>query len=234
LPRITILTHPDDVREHTVASLAILGPTYLDNGDYVIEVRNEAGFERRTVNVQFQTEEEYNEKFYRRYMAHKENYRLHEYGPGEERWEDLIPEVREFHRYVPEEEKPKVSASGKIRKRRKKHRYVMKKVMMPWGEEKDQEVTDEDASSESYSGSEDEGGDEKEQEEEEEDDWLQGPPSEGEEEAATEEPAAVIEESQQEVLTEEAPISEEPPVEEDIFGTSEEAPKELRSPFRRR
>lgn len=242
LPRITILTHPDEVHEHTVASLAILGPTYLDNGDYVIEVRNDAGFERRTVNVQFQTEEEYNEKFYRRYMEHKENFKLHEYGPGEEKWEDVIPEVREFHPYVPETERPKACAPGKVRKRRKKHRMIKKKIMMPWGEEEEHEVTDTDASSESYTADEGEEEEENVQEADEEEDWLQGgsedeapveeqPPPPAEEEAALppEDEIVTIEEKQEEVSqpVEEAPKEEEPPViDEQPLPTEEEKPIE--------
>lgn len=216
LPRIKIFTHPDKVHEHTIASLVILGPSYLDNGEYIIEVRNDAGFERRTVNVRFQTEEEYNEKFYKRYMHHKECFKLHEYGPNEEKWEDVIPEVREFHPYVPEEEKPKVSASGRMRKRRKKHRYIKKKILMPWGEEEEHEVTDSGASSESYSA----GESEEKEEEEEEEDWLQGDPTPSEDQSVAASVAAsiagdvelpsVAEESTQ---VDETPI-EEPPVEE--------------------
>ncbi|KAG5676322.1 hypothetical protein PVAND_006168 [Polypedilum vanderplanki] len=194
LPRITIFTHPDDVHEHTIASLVILGPTYLDNGDYVIEVKNDAGFERRCLNIQFQTEEEYNEKYYQRYMEHKEHFKLHEFGPNEVRWEDVVPEVREFHRYVPEEEAKKVSTDGKVRKRRKKHRYVKKKVMTPWGEEKEVDVTDEDASSESYTAGESE--EEKEEEEEEIEEEEQGWNVEGEVDDDEEEAPAETNENQ--------------------------------------
>lgn len=200
MPRITIFTHPDDVHEHIIASLVILGPTYLDNGDYVIEVKNDAGFERRCLNIQFQTEEEYNEKYYQRYMEHKEHYKLHEFGPNEVRWEDIVPEVREFVRYVPEEEAKKVSADGKPRKRRKKHRYVKKKIMTPWGEEKEEDVTDEDASSESYTAGESEEEKEEEEEiEEEEQGWnVEGEVEDDEEEEAAEETAAGGEEKAKE------------------------------------
>lgn len=230
LPRITILTHPDEVHEHTVASLAILGPTYLDNGDYVIEVRNDAGFERRTVNVQFQTELEYNEKFFRRYMEHKENFKLHEYGPGEEKWEDLIPEVREFHPYVPEAQRPKECAPGKVRKRRKKHRLIKKKVVMPWGDEEEHEVTDSGASSESYTADENEEEVAKEEEEEEDNDWLQGGKSDDEEEEPpkVEEPVKVEEVvAVEEVIAPvEEPIKEEEPVKEEEIPVEEEVKPE--------
>lgn len=201
MPRVTVFNHPDDVHEHTIASLVILGPSYLDNGEYVIEVENDAGFERRTLNIQFQTEEEYNEKYYRRYLEHKEHYKLHEYAPGEERWEDMVPEVKEFHSYVPEPEvgEKKVSAGGKIRKRRKKHRLIKKKIMMPWGEEEEHEVTDEDASSESYSGSESEAA---ASEPEEEEGWgVESEPEEEqvvvEEQKETEPPADTVEEQKE-------------------------------------
>jgi Immunoglobulin I-set domain len=215
LPRITVFNHPDDVHEHTVASLVILGPSFLDNGEYVIEVQNEAGFEKRVLNLHFQTEEEYNALYYQRYLEHKEHFKLHEYAPGEERWEDVVPEVKEFVFWEPEPETGvKQTADGKVRKRRKKHRYIKKKVMTAWGDEVEQDVTDEDASSESYTASEDEK-EEEEEDEEEEEGW--GAVSEPEDEAV-EEPAA-------EVAPEEGAAAEEPPKEEEQ-APAEEPPKE--------
>ncbi|XP_070504254.1 muscle M-line assembly protein unc-89-like [Chironomus tepperi] len=229
LPRVTVFNHPDDVHEHTIASLVILGPSYLDNGEYVIEVENDAGFERRVLNIQFQTEEEYNEKYYRRYLEHKEHFKLHEYGPGEERWEDIVPEVKEFHFYEPEPEvaAKKVSASGKIRKRRKKHRLVKKKVMMPWGEEEEQEVSDENASSESYTASESEQASEPEEEE----GW--GPESEPEEEQSVvgESKEAETESMATEVQSEIAEEQKEPEPEPEIVTETEpETVEETKEP----
>lgn len=216
MPRVTVFNHPDDVHEHTIASLVILGPSYLDNGEYVIEVENDAGFERRSLNIQFQTEEEYNEKYYKRYLEHKEHYKLHEYAPGEERWEDIVPEVKEFHCYEPEPEvSQKVSADGKVRKRRKKHRLIKKKVMTPWGEEKEQEVTDEDASSESYSAGESEAA---ASEPEEEEGW-------GVESEPEEEETAVEEAVSEPQATDEQKEPDTQPVEEQIEAEIEPEPQ---------
>lgn len=107
IPRYTIYNHPDDLHEHTVASLIVESPSFLDNGDFIVEISNEVGYERRVLNVQFQTEEEFNELYFQKYMRHKELYKLHEYMPGEIPWEEQIPEVKEFVFYEePEEEKP--------------------------------------------------------------------------------------------------------------------------------
>lgn len=111
IPRYTIYNHPDDLHEHTIASLVVEQPSYLDNGDFIVEVENEMGFERRTVNVQFQTEDEYHAIYFKKYLEHKENLKYHEYRPGEQRWEDIVPEVKEFVFWEPEEEK-KESVKG--------------------------------------------------------------------------------------------------------------------------
>lgn len=167
LPRYTIFNHPDDLHEHTIASLIILGPSFLDNGDFIIEVENEAGFERRVLNVQFQTEEEYNAIYFQKYLEHKENLKYHHYQPGEQRWEDIVPEVKEFVFWEPPEDEN--AAKNKSGKKRKKKRKIMKTIMTPWGDEQQVEVTDEDDSGESVYGSEDEEHEEQEEEEEEED-----------------------------------------------------------------
>lgn len=124
IPRYTIYNHPDDLHEHTVASLVITDPSYLDNGEYIVEIKNEVGFERRTLNVMFQTEEEFNALYYEKYKQHKELFKYHIYRNGEVPWEEEIPEVREFFFYEePEPEEPKV--------RKKK----MKKIFDDFGEE---------------------------------------------------------------------------------------------------
>lgn len=105
LPRYTIYNHPDDLHEHIIASLVILTPSFLDNGEYVIELTNEAGFERRVLQVQFQTEDEYNALYYEKYKQHKEMRKYHVYAPGETRWEDQLPYVKEIPVEVPEEPK---------------------------------------------------------------------------------------------------------------------------------
>lgn len=104
LPRYKIFNHPDDLHEHTIASLIVTSPSWLDNGDFIIEVENEMGCERRVLNVQFQTEEEYNAIYFQKYLEHKENLKYHQYQPGEQRWEDIVPEVKEFVFWLPPEE----------------------------------------------------------------------------------------------------------------------------------
>lgn len=106
LPRYQIFNHPDDLHEHTVASLIITSPSYLDNGDFIVEISNAAGFERRVLNVMFQTEEEFNQKYFEKYMQHKELTKYHVYMPGEIPWEEQIPEVKEvvFYEEPAEEE----------------------------------------------------------------------------------------------------------------------------------
>lgn len=104
LPRYKIFNHPDDLHEHTIASLIVESPSWLDNGDFIIEVENEMGCERRVLNVQFQTEEEYNAIYFQKYLEHKENLKYHQYQPGEQRWEDIVPEIKEFVFWLPPEE----------------------------------------------------------------------------------------------------------------------------------
>lgn len=216
LPRVKILTHPDDVHEHLICQLVINDPSYLDNGDYIIELENEAGCERRTINVNFQTEEEYNELYCKRYMQHKEITKYHIYRPGEVRWEDVVPEVHEFIPYVPEELKakqPVARTDGKKTKRVKPKKMVKKMVMTPWGDEKEElaEETDYDAESIEVT-------DNEEEEEEEEaaaDDggggWLVEGESAGvedEEEAPAEEGAAPAAEGEGETQEEVAAVEE--------------------------
>lgn len=152
LPRVKILTHADDVEEHLICQLVINDASYLDNGDYIIELENEAGCEKRTITVNFQTEEEYNELYFKRYMEHKEITKYHIYRPGEVRWEDVVPEVHEFIPYVPEELQPKgptIRADGKLMKRVKPKKKVKKMVMTPWGDEKEEIVEETDYEAES-------------------------------------------------------------------------------------
>lgn len=104
IPRYKIFNHPDELHEHTIASLIVTSPSYLDNGDFIVEVANEVGCERRTLHVMFQTEEEYNAIYYKKYLEHKENLKYHHYQPGETRWEDIVPEVKEFVFWEPPEE----------------------------------------------------------------------------------------------------------------------------------
>ena len=165
LPRYTIFNHPDDLHEHTIASLIVTAPTFLDNGDFIIEVENEMGSERRVLNVQFQTEEEYNAMYFQKYLEHKENLKYHQYRPGEQRWEDIVPEVKEFVFWEPEEEED----TSKTKKKRKKKGKIMKTIITPWGDEQQVEVTDEEGSGESCEGSDEEKAEEEEEEEEEED-----------------------------------------------------------------
>lgn len=212
IPRVKIFNHPDDVHEHTIASLIITSPSFLDNGDYIIEVENEMGKETRTLNVHFQTEEEYNEKYFQKYMEHKEITKYHVYRPGEVRWEDVVPEVHEFHFWEPPEEvaKKSAAASGKKVKRVKPRKIVKKKVMTPWGDEKEEDVetTDDDAESIEVTDNEEE----EEEVEEAEDDggggWLvEGETvEEDEEEVPAETPAAAAE--GEAVATEETPQEE--------------------------
>lgn len=211
IPRYTIFNHPDDLHEHTIASIIVMSPSYLDNGDYIIEVENEMGSERRVLNVQFQTEEEYNAIYFQKYLEHKENLKYHRYQPGETRWEDIVPEVKEFVFWEPPEEE-----DASKQKKKKKKRKIMKTIITPWGDEQQVEVTDEDDSGES------EGSAEEQQEEEEEEEDLgwnvpgEVAESEGEEEAP---PPAV--EEQPPAPAEEAPaVVEEPPA------AAEEPPKE--------
>lgn len=166
IPRYKIFNHPDELHEHTIASLIVTSPSYLDNGDFIIELRNEIGFERRVLNVQFQTEDEYNAIYFQKYLEHKENLKYHQYRPGEQRWEDIVPEVKEFVFWEPPEEE---NAAIK-KKKRKKKRKVLKTIITPWGDEKQVEVTDEEDSGESIECSEadeDEPQEEVEEEEEE-------------------------------------------------------------------
>ncbi|CRL00790.1 CLUMA_CG014043, isoform B [Clunio marinus] len=153
IPRYTIYNHPDDLHEHTIASLIVESPSYLDNGDYIIEIENEMGVEKRVLNVQFQTEEEYNNLYFQKYLEHKENLKYHQYQPGETRWEDVVPEVKEFVFWEPEEEKEN---NKNNKKKRKKKRKILKTIVTPWGDEKQVEVTDEEDSGESIYDSEDE------------------------------------------------------------------------------
>lgn len=164
IPRYKIWNHPDDLHEHTIASIVVERPSYLDNGDYIIEVENEMGSERRVLNVQFQTEEEFNALYFQKYLEHKEIWKYHEYKPGEVRWEDQVPEVKEFVFWEPPEEEvvKKVAPPGK--KKIKVKRKIMKKIITPWGDEKEELVTDEDDSGESVFVSEDEDEDEEEEE----------------------------------------------------------------------
>lgn len=236
IPRYQIYNHPDDLHEHIVASLVITGPSYLDNGEYVIELRNEAGFERRTLNAQFQTEEEYNAIYFKKYMEHKENWKYHEYQPGEVRWEDRVPDVKEFKfpDFVFAEEK--VGTNGKKKKMRKKRIKVQKKVMTAWGDEKTVEVSTEGSEEEEIT-DDDESQLQKESDNEEKEEEGWGPPTEDEEEeVAPQETSEIVQEQNTETKTEEVasvpetqseivdipetqteivaePISESPPVE---------------------
>lgn len=194
IPRYKIWNHPDDLHEHTIASIVVERPSYLDNGDFIIEVSNEMGFERRVVNVQFQTEDEYNQIYFQRYLEHKENLKYHEYAPGEQRWEDIVPEVKEFVFWEPPEEESAGGGgggSGKKKKRRKPR--VKKMVMTPWGDEEEQLVTDNEA--ESIEVTDDEEAEEAEEEEEEEDLGWNVPGEVVESEGEDEAPAAPAEEA---------------------------------------
>lgn len=237
IPRYTIFNHPDDLHEHTIASIIVMSPSYLDNGDYIIEVENEMGSERRVLNVQFQTEEEYNAIYFQKYLEHKENLKYHRYQPGETRWEDIVPEVKEFVFWEPPEEE-----DASKQKKKKKKRKIMKTIITPWGDEQQVEVTDEDDSGES------EGSAEEQQEEEEEEEDLgwnvpgEVAESEGEEEApppaveeqppapaeeapaAVEEPPAAVEEPPKEPTPEAAP--EPPPAEEEVPAEAEQTAEE--------
>lgn len=196
IPRYTIYNHPDDLHEHTIVSMIVQSPSYLDNGDFIVEVQNEAGFERRVLNVQFQTEEEYHALYFQKYLEHKENLKYHQYQPGETRWEDIVPEVKEFVFWEPPEDE-----NDKKTKKHKRKRKIMKTVITPWGDEKQVEVTDEEGSGES--GSEEEEEQHEEEVEVEEEGW--GAVSEDEEEV---QPEAAPE--QPETVPEQAPASEEP------------------------
>jgi hypothetical protein len=169
IPRYKIWNHPDDLHEHTIASIVVEKPSYLDNGDYIIEVSNEMGSERRVLNVQFQTEDEFNALYFQKYMEHKEIWKYHEYKPGEVRWEDVVPEVKEFVFWEPPEEEKKVAPPGK--KKIKVKRKIIKKIITPWGDEKEEEVTDEDDSGESVFVSENEESEGESEEEEEDAGW---------------------------------------------------------------
>lgn len=213
------------MHEHTIASIIVSGPSFLDNGDFIIELENEAGKERRVLNVQFQTEEEYNANYFRKYLVHKENLKYHRYQPGETRWEDIVPEVKEFVFWEPPEEEvvKKVAAPGKIRKKRKKR--ILKKVMTPWGDEQEVEVTDEEGSEESYE-TDDKGDDEDAEEEEDEDDdpgWnVEGEVNESETDASVvdehitaQKPPGVVEEPAPSAESASEPV-EEPVVAEPV------------------
>lgn len=184
------------------------GPSFLDNGDFIIEVENQAGFERRVLNVQFQTEDEYNAKYFQRYLEHKENLKYHRYQPGETRWEDIVPEVKEFVFWEPPEEEEARKAGGK--KHKKKKKKILKTIITPWGDEKEVEVTDEEGSLVSCETGEDDDEEEaaeEEEEEEEEAGWnVEGEGGESEEEEEVP-PAAVA-------AVEEQPPPEEEPVKE--------------------
>lgn len=198
LPRYTVFNHPDDLHEHTIASLIVLGPSFLDNGDFIIEVENEAGFERRVLNVQFQTEEEYNAIYFQKYLEHKENLKYHHYQPGEQRWEDIVPEVKEFVFWQPpeEEEAAKEAEKNKNKKKVKKKRKILKTIITPWGDEKQVEVTDEEDSGESVYLSEDEEEAEEQEAEEEEEGWnASGEVEDEEEETTAAEPEAAVAEA---------------------------------------
>lgn len=227
IPRYNIFNHPDDLHEHTIASLIVTSPSYLDNGDFIIEVQNEAGSERRVLNVQFQTEDEYNAIYFQKYLEHKENLKYHQYRPGETRWEDIVPEVKEFFFWEPPEEEDDAKKSKKKRKKRK----ILKTIITPWGDEKQVEVTDEEDVGDSIGGSDEEEENPQEEEEEEEEDlgWnVEGEVCESEPEeeappAALEEKAPQPEEpaSQPE---EQAPPADEPAVEETV---KEPTPEEI-------
>lgn len=212
IPRYTIFNHPDDLHEHTIASIIVMSPSYLDNGDYIIEVENEMGFERRVLNVQFQTEDEFNAIYFQKYLEHKENMKYHRYQPGETRWEDIVPEVKEFVFWEPPEEEV---AAGQ--KKKKKKGKIMKTIITPWGDEKQVEVTDEEGSGES-----DDAEEQQEEEEEEEDAGWNVPGEVAESEGEEETPAV-----EQPVVAEQPVVEEQPaPVEEPAKEPSPEAAPE--------
>lgn len=239
IPRYTIYNHPDDLHEHTIASIVVLTPSYLDNGDYIIEVQNEMGSERRVLNVQFQTEDEYNAIYFQKYLEHKELSKYHEYRPGETRWEDIVPEVKEFVFWEPPEDENDAKTN---KKKKKKKRKIMKTIITPWGDEKQVEVTDEEGSGESIEGSDDDEEQEVNQEEEEEEDLGWNVPGEvcvsdeEEEVKPAEAPVAPVVEEQAAPVAEEppAPVVEEPPapvVEEPVKEPSpEKAPEPVPEP----
>lgn len=223
IPRYTIFNHPDDLHEHTIASIIVTSPSYLDNGDFIVEVQNEAGFERRVANVQFQTEEEYNAIYFQKYLEHKENLKYHVYRPGETRWEDIVPEVKEFVFWEPpeEEEDPK-----KKKKKRKKKRKVLKTIITPWGDEKQVEVTDEDDSGESVECSDEEGENPEEEEQEEEEDQGWNVPGEVVESEPEEEMPINLENEKPTVQCDEKPSTTDEvtaQTEEQILPTDEQA-----------
>lgn len=221
LDRYTIFNHPDDLHEHTIASLIVQSPSFLDNGDFIVEVENEMGFERRVLNVQFQTEEEYNALYFQRYLEHKENLKYHQYRPGEQRWEDIVPEVKDFVMWEPPEEEEE-KEKAKKGKRRKKKRYITKTIMTPWGDEKQVEVTDDECSGDSCYDDEEE--EEEEQEEEEEEASSLGWNVSGEVGGSTHEdtPASTVEPS---LYGDTVPMQELPPqVEEPEVPPVEEQP----------
>ena len=223
IPRYTIYTHPDDLHEHTIASLIVTSPSYLDNGDFIIEVQNEVGFERRVLNVQFQTEDEYNAIYFQKYLEHKENLKYHQYRPGETRWEDIVPEVKEFVFWEPPEEEDATKKSKKHKKKRK----ILKTIITPWGDEKQVEVTDEDDSGESGDGSGDEEENQQEEEDEEEEQgWnVEGEVVESEPEEEAPPTATEVQAPQAEALPAEEPVAAKeptPPVEEVVKEPSPE------------
>jgi hypothetical protein len=210
IPRYVIYNHPDDLGEHTIASIIVTSPSYLDNGDFIIEVENEMGHERRVCNVQFQTEEEYHALYFQKYMEHKELTKYHQYRPGEERWEDMVPEVHEFHFWEPEPEEaqPAIGSNGKRKKKVKPRK--MKKIITPWGDEQEVETTDDEAPS--IEVTDDEGEEEEEEEEEEDLGWnVPGENVEPEEDDEVPVEAAPVVEEAPPAPIEEAPAPEPEP-----------------------
>lgn len=168
-------------------------------------------------------------------MEHKEITKYHIYRPGEVRWEDVVPEVHEFHCYVPAElqaKQPTIRADGKKTKRVKPKKLVTKKVMTPWGDEKDEQVeeTDNDADSIEVTDNEDE---EVEDEEEGEEDggWLVEGESAGVDEDEESEAPAVDESAPAETETQSEEPQEEVTVEEPDVEEVEPEPEPESDPW---
>ena len=193
LPRFRIYNHPDELREHTIASLIIERPSFVDNGEYVIEVSNEMGFERRVLNINYQTEDEYNALYYEKFKVHKELWKYHEYKEGEIRWEDRLPAVKEIIIEEP------VVEETKKRKRKKKPKVLL--------DEDGNEIEPE----EGEEGGEEDDGEECEEEEEEVEEEQEAEEDEDDEEEPNEWAVAV--EPEAPVVVEEVPATVEAPVE---------------------
>lgn len=78
-PNVVIFTHPDEVGKHTMATLTLHRPSYMDCGHYVCIAENEHGIAKQEHDCNFITEDD----FYQLKASHiKEREKIHEIKPS--------------------------------------------------------------------------------------------------------------------------------------------------------